>query len=650
MNLKPTYKSCFFLTFFVSLFGNAQTLTIGIGAEITVLGDINGVYTTILDCDGTIIIEGSVPTLTKYATLNLDENATVKCGGDFIKDGTRATFGIGNIGLSTLIMDGTAPSQISGGTTGSATSFSLYNLVINNLAGVTINTSHLGTLTVRNIVTRQSGTFSTNNALILNASSATNYARVSYGSGVVSGDVLVEKRLSNNSASWRHFSMPIASTLAAANWNGITLLKNDHSPSNQVNTFVYNAAPSGVSDYAFGQQQAAPTGNQTDAYMIYSDQADGLHLLPSTSISVKGPLNQGDFLNTLEFTRDTADNPATNDDAKGWNFIPNPWAALININALLTDATNFTPAYKAVHVWDVFSQGYSAILGNGVTKINYGAAGSNYVAATSNLAPFQAFWVKADAPNQVCNLIESTMRTTNYADNVVFMKTAPETIRLNIFDRDSLRDQLVIYVDEAASRSFDLAGDAYYFSSQNKQVPVFYAREGESRASIVARPLAITDSVIVTFGSPKEQSKFYIHADLDELQEGWFVYLRDKKDNKTYALQHNKSIAFSHVYGLASQRFVVYYSKNQQAFNHLITGEESNIVFFVNNGTLNLQAIGTSGSGQINLYDAVGRLLHTEKKQFSLGERLEVDFTTNQQFIIVEVILNGNAYREKVYF
>ena len=83
----------------------------------------------------------------------------------------------------------------------------------------------------------------------------------------------------------------------------------------------------------------------------------------------------------------------------------------------------------------------------------------------------------------------------------VFMKREFPIIRINAFDGDSLWDQLVIYFNARSTRNFDLDGDAYYLPTQNKELPIIYAKEGDAQASIVSRPAITADSVEISFGA-----------------------------------------------------------------------------------------------------------------------------------------------------
>jgi hypothetical protein len=128
------------------------------------------------------------------------------------------------------------------------------------------------------------------------------------------------------------------------------------------------------------------------------------------------------------------------------------------------------------------------------------------------------------------------------------------------------------------------------------------------------------------------------------------VYLRDKKDNKTYALAHDKSLAFSHYEGLASERFVVYYTKQANAFAHLVTGEDARILPFVRNNQLVLQSFGMSGAAQINAFDAIGRLVYSESTMLSLGDERVVDLAPSGKLLFIQVSVNGKTFVEKVYY
>jgi hypothetical protein len=654
--------TCLILSFSASV--QAQTLTIENGATVTIDGDNNG--GTVFDVRGDVDIQSG-------GNLDLVDDGKLIVGGSFSvnnasgfdpDDGTIEFNGTGSTQQINLL--------------GSGFVERFYNCIINSSAGVEIiANSSSSTLYINNILTPQSGTLVTNGDLLLR-SSRTIQARVAYGTGTISGITRVEKQLNSAFADWRQMGFPveIPTTTNAGNthWNTFTnrlsILLDGYSPANRINTYVWNATDADGAgtgdDLAFGWEPATDATDETNAFSIFlSNNTANLpyHSFGSSSdeeqFEIDGQLNSGDYAYNLAYTRDPSGDPATNPgDNIGWNFIPNKWPAYVDVAALITgfaaDNAGNPAVYQAIHVWDATNVSdnagqYRAILGNGVSKINYNTLGNDLSAANQNLDMFQAFWVKATGPNQVLNLTASNMQTTDFQGEQ-FLKKEFETIRLNVFDQDSMWDQLVIYFHETSTRDFDLNGDAYYLPSQNEQVPVLYAIEGPSKASIVSRQANTTDSVQVVFGSLKSQSKFHIHADLDALGEGWYVYLRDKKTNQTYPLNHDQSLDFSHFNGLATQRFIVYFSKRASAFNHLVTGAQREIISFVRNNRLTLQSNGIGGQATISVFDATGRILYNDVRRIPMGEEIKLEIAPANQLLMVRVVASGNVFHDKVFY
>ena len=137
------------LTFLTSQSLSAQTITIDNSAKISVAGD----GLAAISCDGSINIKG---------TLDLQNKAILKLKGDFIKNGTPATFSPGN---STVIFEGSGPSQISGGNIANKTTYSFYNLELNmdaSSSSVSINTTNINAyVTIVNVLNPANGTLTT---------------------------------------------------------------------------------------------------------------------------------------------------------------------------------------------------------------------------------------------------------------------------------------------------------------------------------------------------------------------------------------------------------------------------------------------------------------------------------------------------------
>lgn len=636
-------------------FVGAQNLTIESGGTLNLTGDGSEGYK--------LTVTGNID-VADGGALNTTGDAVIELKGDINLRST-AAFEHAN---STLILNGSAAQNIN--LLDNAFDERLYNLTINNTAGVSLNAANTNTkLYINNILTPESGTFTTNGDLILRNTS-TIRGRVAHGAGTILGEVRVEKLFLSGFAGWRQLSLPVQFSLSSGttNWDDFTnrlgILLDGYTPAIRLNTYVYDATDAdglGGSDYAKSWRPATYADNHTQAFNIYlSNNADlsAWHYFGSGSlpnhIEVDGQLQQGDFNNTLYYTRDTADGSGTNPSAVGWNFIANPWAAYIDVDALLNDNVNFTSGYKAVHVWDATNATdnagqYRAIV-NGITKTDYNTNGGDIDATggTQTLDMFQGFWVKATADAQVCNLIASTMQTTTYQGEK-FNKKQPDLLRLNVFDADSSWEQLVVYFDESTTSNFDNHADAYYLTPQNLKIPRFFAFEGGYKAAIVGRNPEISDSLVLSFSSFNSSNLHHLNADFSQLPTGWQVFLRDRATQKNYALNHNFNLAFNQQTGDVSNRFVIYFSQNTNAFNHLVTGN-SNIDILRSESGLLLLPNGATGTAQVSVFDIVGKCIYRTAVQLKSGESTHLPIHTNDGMLLVKTEIDGNTFVNKVIY
>ena len=619
----------------------SQSLTIENGASVIVKGD-GGTGT-----DGTLIIEGDL-TIENDGKLAAEDDARFFLTGDIhYEEGLSF-----QRGASIFTLNGTSAQQITNAnTTGN---FTFFSLVLDNASGFTINTTGNADVDIYDILDVQSGQITTNDNLIIEVASPSSYGRVAASpvSNPIVGNVTVKKRLTNTNAAWRQMNMPIDGRWEDGNWDGITFNYSIHNPSSQINVFRWNAAGASI---AQGWEAAAGTTLGSTPVTVFLDGGNSVFDVSQT-FSCEGELrdNVASFGYTLQFTRDPDDLSGTNPAAVGWNNIPNPWAALIDVQAWLTsvDFKAFEPAYKAVHVYNSVTGQYQAILlNNTVTKVNWNTDGTDIDDADANIPPFQAVWVKADAANQSVTLYPDEMQTTNQKNtaNEQFMKQKPEVLRLNVFDQDSLWDQIVYYTKQGSTREFDNIGDAYFLKSPNKDAPSFYAMEGEMPASLVSRSFNITDSIEIAYASKKNLGDFSIMVDRSAFDAFWNVYLKDKVTGLFIEIDNKKSYVFQHKEANMTNRFVVYFSKNESVFGDLVSVDESNVSSFFRNNALVVKSFGASGRAEIDVFDLAGRQLLNTTQMLDVDAEIELPLNIRESMVLVQVNINGKYFVDRVY-
>lgn len=366
--------------------GNSHTISVTTTEDITSMDEITVENTGTLQVEngGTLILGDFV--IIGNGTFSVASGGTLDIGstGGITAEGTN----VGNI--QTVQRNfGTQGNYTYSGTTSQQTGSGLPLLVndlrIDNPSGVTAtaNIQADGTLYL------DDGTFviPSGKALIANTKSVTD------------GD-LTFTRILSGSPGWRMISSPIATTYAnflsgilTQGYSGAQY-DADTAPYDtlQPNILYYDETYEGTDNQRWRAPTAAgasvPAGLGFNAYLFGDVTSDARYndALPDTLV-VNGQEN--DTGSTFNF------NPTFTAVAdSGWNLVGNPFGAAINWN----DTGNWTRTNidNTIYVWDPEDEEYKTW--NSATQT--GSLGNGLI------APFQAFWVKANAQNPVLTVNE----------------------------------------------------------------------------------------------------------------------------------------------------------------------------------------------------------------------------------------------------
>lgn len=335
-----------------------------------------------------------------------------------------------------------------------------------------------GSLTVRptGSVTAPSitinGTLTTNGNDFILESNSNGYSQII---GTTSGDVTYEMYISQ--AGWHNVSSPIS---------GMTL--DDLEDDILIN---YTGNASGVSafqwDAAAGDWTEATdsSDNFTGGWNIYIDNnfvraGEGVNSdgnLPVV-LDLTGTPNSGAQNATLGYAASPAwsgfegANGSAND---GWNLIANPYPSNLDWTEVGKGITGDVNAY--FYIWNPASSEYV-----------YNDLGGNGNAASTNISPMQAIWVKLDAPGET----STTSFDFGDADRTVstpaaFLKTVSEVLKLDVVSTlTSERDQTSILRDAGYSLGYEASGDAFKRNSSDGK-PSFYVISSDSMLLAVNR-------------------------------------------------------------------------------------------------------------------------------------------------------------------
>lgn len=558
--------------------------------------------------------------------------------------------GVFNFETSKFIIDAPGARSITkiGGTTPSKT-IGFYRLFHETAGGLTIGSNiHVE---INHLFYHADGALTLNGDWTFKSTSPTEYGiygRQTSGLGI-GGVHTFEVSISNIAAGWRQLSMPFQPSNNISTWNpvGIPLAYAGASgvAAGQENIFHWDALDAG-SGVAGGWKAAVATDNKK-AYSVYLEQGSDYDFTQTFS------LDGNDYTSTtyaqdLKYTDDPG-NPSPGDAAGiGWNFVPNPWPAMLNISEMLDDV-GFTPTYKAIHLYDA-SGGYQyqAILKSGETLEGYNTSGgfiTDDLSAT--LGPAQAFWVKANA-DQTLTLTESVVRDTARGNQNTFLKKKRDGFQLSVFTKDSLWDGVKIYFDEAADHHFNSGFDAYKLYSLNENAPSFYGYEAEEKSTFVARQPSVEDSVVLGFELNNNQP-FHIYPDFEQLDPSWSIFLKDREKLKYYELKDKESPVFYHHESFLKDRFVVYYTKRPESFERLVLGSDPYIDAFVVNGILQVQSMGVEGPVKLSAFDISGRQLLSSELFIEKGEMLNYDLGMKNIFVLLRVDFGTQTKVFKLY-
>lgn len=589
-----------------STFTNTGTLagTAPTGAGITTLSvtantsvTAGAVYSGITVTNGAVLTaQGDLTTTTLTLTSgSLALNGTLNVSSTI--SGSSSSNVITSNGSSSLNFTGTSSGTIYTDQTSVGTS--------NTFTDITLNTS--GTITLGNatqvsgVLTPTGGTLVSGGNLTLASTAAGSYGQIAVGNGTISGNVIMEMTASNTDAGWRPVGLPLTATLA--NLSGINKVYSGHTPSNEINVYCWDATQDGSTGNNIGWMACPSTNDETKAYLIYANNnSGGLHDFTG-KFSLTGTYTTGSHAFSIYNYQDPGFTSGTPSDAQGWNFIPNPYPSNISVTSLIDAGnTNFTPSYKAIHVYNYIAGQYQVYSNSGVSIINYNnvAAGNSI----TNIPPYAGFWVKSNADQTMT--ITDDERTTSMTNVATLHKKSLDLLRLNVFDANKGWDQCVVYFMDGATTGFDESGDAYKKDGMGN-APSLSTLIGETRTAINAFPTNLDKvSVPVSFRSTVQGTTTF-SPNFDEIGSEWNIFLEDKFTGKMIDLR-NGDYSFENN-GSSDLRFVLHLEK--KGATAVFIPETNNFRLFQDYNNVQIDAGSLENPIQVTVYSINGQLVET---------------------------------------
>ncbi len=324
------------------------------------------------------------------------------------------------------------------------------NLTINNSSGVSIVS---GTHTVSGTVTPTSGTFNTNNSLILksDANGTGRIMTIQPGADVI-GEVEMQRFVEAGLTGWRMQTSAVQNQ-TLADWSddfttaGFT--GSDYPSFSFVSIRKYDESTPGLKNSGWGiPGSIADPIALSEGFWVWS--GNGLLTTAAFTIDNKGPINKGDISKDVSFTNSAG----AFDD--GWNLFGNPYPAPIDFDSPNWTKTNIDGTFW---VWNTDTQSFAS-------WTTIGSVGTN--GGTPEIASSQAIWVKANAPGA-----SITVRETCKTSNVVEFKSNPISegqIGFKITG-NGWQDESVLRFYPGGTENYDVQLDAPKMYSGNTAVP-----------------------------------------------------------------------------------------------------------------------------------------------------------------------------------
>lgn len=468
-----------------------NTLTMASGSQLVVFGDIT--------IDGSLVGNDS--------RFNFRGNIN---GSNITLNGTDIT------------LDGANPQVINGIS-------NIKSFTIDNTAGVTVNND----LTVTDTL------FITNGELIISSG-------FSFVSNVKSGlteNIRMLREISGN-AGWRLITAPLETTfgdfLDGTITQGYTgaFYSTGSAPGDtlQPNVLFYDETAEGTDNQRFRAPASAATdvsaGKGYFVYFFGDIPADTRYneALPDT-LSLSGAENEGngtEFIFPVTYT-------ASGDT--GWNLVGNPYTATVDWDDGNWTKTNMD---NVIYVWDNATNDY--LTWNGTT----GSLGDG------KIAPFQAFWVKANgngAPNLRVNKASKTTAGT-------FFKQQRREKAIIAFDLESkgLQKSTHVSFQPGGSNGKDCL-DAYrllpFDTSTFLELYTLFGDGTQLAINNLPRDFGVPIQIPIYVGGydngvPIEGEFTLRWQDFDEVPESWTLILVDQETGESYNLREEESITFEH--------------------------------------------------------------------------------------------------------
>ena len=420
-------------------------------------------------CDQVNIIIPDGFTVTADNNLECN-NFEIESGGTFVASthelsikGDISIDGTLDCGTGTILLTNDQDQYIT-----SASALDLYNLTSNCSATVYVGGAGVR---MKSLLQVNNGTFNTGGLLTLLSNASSQGAIGPLTSGVLAGNVTVQRFHQRTSTGWVSLGNCIQSK-TLNDWNDDLLLTGftgSDLPSYGFNNVQYYDEPTsgGTNSGFFGVLSVNHSISDKSGFFVYMSTG-------AMNVDVDGAIFQGNQNLPVSFTN------TLNPTADGWSLVSNPYPCAIDWNSTAWSKTNIN---DAVYVWNATNAQHSSYVAGVSTN-----GGSNIIPSS------QAFFVVANAASPELIIEEDAKSTTSQG---TFKNTSIESpiIRLHIADQ-MMSDEVVIRFSHEAKNTFDGNLDAYKMKSLDPAAPTLTLFDSDKTAYAI-QSVPFDDEVII---------------------------------------------------------------------------------------------------------------------------------------------------------
>ncbi|HET8837710.1 MAG TPA: T9SS type A sorting domain-containing protein [Flavobacteriaceae bacterium] len=342
-----------------------------------------------------------------------------------------------------------------------------------------------------------------------------------------------------------------------------------------------------------------------------------------------------------------------NENPGAYNFVGNPYQAIVDMNDVLSSSTNLNPYYY--YVWDP----HTGTRGSYVT-VDLAMGSSNVTGSEANqfLQPGQAFFVSTAAPGAASVLFEESDKAVEGDFTNVFKpEMNAASINMQLFDSQAFLaggkvvDGFLVTFAEGESNEV-LLNDASKLGNLDENL---CSVNGSNYLSIEKRAMPLNEEIIPLFINQYRGNDYTLQVETAQFESNVIPYLHDAYLNTDTELPNgitliNFSIDSNIPASIAPDRFSITFNVSELSVDEQ---ETDNLSIYPNPATEGFFYVSLPRNNgekvEISLYNTLGQKVLFTKESISAANRLKIETgNLNAGVYLVEINCSGKSFTEKL--